>query len=56
MTRIATSAATFFSDTTATGADAGCTSSQQAATGLANIFGQIASNFTVARLIPNWTT
>lgn len=56
MTQIASSPDKFFSDSTATGADTGCTSSTQAATGLANIFGQIASNFTVARLIPNWTT
>jgi hypothetical protein len=56
MTQIATSSATFFSDYTASGGDAGCKSSVQAATGLAQIFGQIAGDFTVARLIPNWTT
>jgi hypothetical protein len=56
MTKIASAPANFFSDNTAKGADKGCTASLQAATGLASIFGQIASNFTVARLIPNWTT
>jgi hypothetical protein len=56
MTQIASAQANFFSDNTAKGADKGCTASLQAATGLASIFGQIASNFTVARLIPNWTT
>jgi len=56
MTNIASSSSNFFSDFTAKNGDSGCTSSTQAATGLASIFGQIASNFTVARLIPNWTT
>jgi len=56
MTNIASAPQNFFSDNTAKGADKGCTASEQAATGLASIFGQIASNFTVARLIPNWTT
>jgi len=56
MTNIASSPSTFFSDYTASGGDSGCTSAVQAATGLSNIFGQIASDFTVARLIPNGTT
>ena len=56
MTEIASSPSTFFSDYTASGGDSGCTSAVQAATGLANIFGQIASDFTVARLIPNGTS
>jgi len=56
MTQIASAPSTFFSDYTASGGDSGCTSAVQAATGLANIFGQIASDFTVARLIPNGTS
>jgi hypothetical protein len=56
MTKMASSASTFFSDNSATGGDSGCTSAQQPSTGLATIFGQIASDFTLPRLIPDGTT
>jgi hypothetical protein len=49
------STATFFSDTAKSGSDAGCTSTLQPETGLANIFGAIATGFTAPRLIPNNT-
>jgi Flp pilus assembly protein TadG len=52
MSKIATSAATFFVDDPA-GTSSGCTSAQNPETGLANIFGKISYNFTNARLIPN---
>jgi hypothetical protein len=56
MTKIASAPDTFFSDYTATGGDAGCTSADQPVTGLAEIFGKISGGFTYARLIPNGTT
>jgi Flp pilus assembly protein TadG len=46
------SSETFFSDTTAKGADAGCTSTLNAQTGLSSIFGAIANRLTIPRLIP----
>ena len=56
MSQIATSPQTFFSDYTAVGGDAGCTSAQNPYSGLSQIFTAISGGFAYARLIPNGTT
>lgn len=56
MEDIASAPDTFFSDYTAVGGDAGCTSAEQAFSSLAEIFGKIFGGFIYARLIPNGTT
>jgi hypothetical protein len=55
MSQLASSPSNFFTDTPSKSSST-CKSAQQPATGLSNIFQQIANDFTVARLIPDGTT
>jgi hypothetical protein len=56
MQRSASSAATFFSDYTATGGSSNCVSAARPTTNLSQIFTEVAGDFTTPRLIPNDTT
>jgi hypothetical protein len=56
MQNIASNAAYFYSDYTATGSSGSCISASQPTTNLTQIFTDIANDFTAARLIPNGTT
>lgn len=56
MQKMASSSQYFFSDYTATGGTSSCVSASQPTTNLQQIFTDIATSFTVARLIPNSTT
>ena len=53
---MATAAANFYSDATASQNKGQCTSTANPSLSLTNIFKQVATSFTVARLIPNSTT
>ncbi len=53
MEQIASSSSTFFSDYTATGGTSSCISASRPTSDLNEIFTEIASDLTVARLIPN---
>jgi Flp pilus assembly protein TadG len=56
MQGIASSPTYFYSDYTATGSSGDCVSASQSTTNLNQIFFDIATDFTAARLIPNGTT
>jgi hypothetical protein len=56
MQDMATAAANFYSDATASQNQGQCTSTANPSLSLTNIFKQVATSFTVARLIPNNTT
>jgi hypothetical protein len=56
MQQIASASGYFFSDYTATGASSSCVSESQSVTNLNQIFKVIASDLSVAKLIPNGTT
>jgi len=55
MQQMASNAATFFSDYTATGGSSSCISASRPTTNLNQIFTEIAGDLTVARVIPNGT-
>jgi len=55
MSGMASTPGTFFSDYTATGGSASCTSTYQPVTSLTSIFKVIANDLTVSKLIPNGT-
>jgi Flp pilus assembly protein TadG len=56
MQQSASSAATFFSDYTASGGSSSCISAARPTTNLSQIFTEVAGDFTTPRLIPNNTT
>jgi Flp pilus assembly protein TadG len=55
MEQMASSPSKFFSDYTATGGSSSCISASRPTTGLNQIFKEIATDFTLARLLPNST-